>query len=261
MGIAADPEMAVSCTTHADATPPGLPLRARDTIRAVAPSLPRPGSARGRRLSLVACFTVPGVIAALADLFAWPDDLPIVALVIAVVVAGVLVWPNRVWREASLAVKAVALAAFIASFFWAIAMFQAPRLTVLALHGEPVVATVVDHDVTHHSTRSGGYDVHCYSLQRTDGTPLFGDICRDWDDEFAVGERLTVLADPSGLIAPETPDEVADARFWQIFGLVSLVMTLALCWVSGGLAVGSGHLVPRRLPRPPRSRRRSKYEP
>ncbi|MFU8855053.1 hypothetical protein ACNAW0_29420 [Micromonospora sp. SL1-18] len=202
------------------------------------------------------------MIAALADLFAWSEALPMVALVIAVVVAGVLVW-NSVWREASLAVKAVALATFLASFFWAIAMFQAPRLTVLALHGEPVVATVVDHDVTHYSTRSGGFDVHCYSLQRGDGTPLFGDICRDWDDEFAVGERLTVLADPSGLIAPETPDEVADARFWQIFGLVSLVATLALCWVSGGLHHAWVAAASRRdpVPRPPRSRRRSKYEP
>ncbi|PWU44965.1 hypothetical protein DLJ46_23250 [Micromonospora globispora] len=194
------------------------------------------------------------MIAALADLFAWPEELPLVAMAIAVVVAGVLVWPNRVWREASLAVKAVALAAFLTSFFWAIAMFQAPRLTVLALHGEPVVATVVDHNVTHHTTRSGGYDVHCYRLQRTDGTPLFGDICRDWDDEFAVGERLTVLADPSGLIAPETPDEVADARFWQISGLVSLVITLALCWVSGGLV---SHPGPVPLSGRPRGRLRS----
>lgn len=179
------------------------------------------------------------MIAALADLFAWPEDLPLVALVIAVVVAGVLVW-NSVWREASLAVKAVALAALVASFFWVITMMEAPRLTVLALRGEPVVATVVDHDVTHHSTRSGGYDVHCYSLRRSDGTPLFGDICQHWDEELAVGETLTVLVDPSGLIAPETPDEVADARSLQILGLVSLVATLALCWVSGGLFTTRG---------------------
>ncbi|MGW4154522.1 hypothetical protein ACWEDF_15365 [Micromonospora chersina] len=202
------------------------------------------------------------MIAALANLFAWSEDLPMVALVIAVVVAGVLVW-NSVWREASLAVKAVALAAFVASFFWVFTMMEVPRLAVLALRGEPVVATVVDHDVTHYSTRSGGFDVHCYSLQRSDGAPLFGDICRHWDEELAVGETLNVLVDPSGLIAPETPDEVADARIWQALGLVSLVATLALCWVSGGLPsrVGSRRLPPRRLPRPPRSRRRSKYEP
>ncbi|MGR6318806.1 hypothetical protein Q2K19_31970 [Micromonospora soli] len=202
------------------------------------------------------------MIAALADLFAWSEELPMVALVIAMVVASVLVW-NSVWSEASLAVKAVAMAAFVASFFWVLTMMEAPRLTVLALHGEPVVATVVDHDVAHYSTRSGGFDVHCYSLRLSDGTPLFGDICRHWDDEFAVGETLTVLVDPSGLIAPETPDEVADARIWQILGLVGLVATLALCWVSGGPPprVGSGRLPPRRLPRPPRSKRRSKYEP
>ncbi|MFJ8582815.1 hypothetical protein [Micromonospora sp. NPDC093277] len=43
-----------------------------------------------------------------------------------------------------------------------------------------------------------------------------------------MGETMTVLVDPSGLIAPETPNEVADARFWQIAGLVSLVATLVL---------------------------------
>ncbi|SCL14960.1 hypothetical protein GA0070624_0574 [Micromonospora rhizosphaerae] len=204
------------------------------------------GRARRHRLSLIACFTAAGAVAALADLFAWEESLPIVAFVIAVVVAGALVLDQRVWSAASLRVKAAAMAAFVASFFWLIAMMYAPRLTVLALRGEPVVASVVDHDVTHYSSRSGGYDVHCYSLQRTDGSPIFGDICRHSDDEIIEGETISVLVDPSGLIAPETPDEVADARFWQIPGLVSLVATLVLCWVTGGLIarVGSGHLVP-----------------
>ncbi|MFE9695146.1 hypothetical protein [Micromonospora sp. NPDC005806] len=220
-------------------------------------SRPLSGTARRHRLSLIACFTAPGGIAALASLFAWSGWLAVISSVIALVVASQLVLTQTVWRGASLTVKAVAMAAFVASVFWVIAMMFAPRLTVLDLRGQPVVATVVDHDASH----VGRGEEHCYRVQRTDGSPIFGDICRD-SDEFAVGETMTVLVDPSGLIAPETPSEVADARFWQITGLVSLVATLVLCWVTGGLTpcVTDGHLVRRRLPRSPRSRYRSKYQ-
>ncbi|MCW3820397.1 hypothetical protein ONA91_38800 [Micromonospora sp. DR5-3] len=226
------------------------------------PSRPRPGTARRHRLSLIACFTVPGGVAALTSLFAWSGWLAVISSVIALVVASQLVLTETVWKSASLTVKAVAIAAFVASVFWVIAMMFAPRLAVLDLRGQPVVATVVDHDASRYYGRGGKGEQHCYRLQRTDGSPIFGDICRD-RDEFAVGETMTVLVDPSGLIAPETPSEVADARFWQIPGLVSLVAALVLCWVTGGLTprVASGHLVRRRLPRPRRSRYRSKYEP
>ncbi|MGW9196698.1 hypothetical protein [Micromonospora chersina] len=198
------------------------------------------------------------MIAALADLFAWSEDLPLAAAVVAAVGASAVAWMDRVWSEESLVVKACAMAAVVAFFLWTFAMTEAPRLTVLALWGDPVVARVVDDDVIH-QYRS---DMHCYSLQRGDGTPLFGSICRQ-EDDFAVGERLTVLVDPSGLIAPETPDEVADARIFQILGLVSFVATLAFCWITGSLLSrpGRDRLVRRRLPRPPRSRRRSKYGP
>ncbi|WP_139131902.1 hypothetical protein [Micromonospora chersina] len=227
----------------------------------MAPSRSHPGTARRHRLSLIACFTAPGAVAALTSLFAWSGWLAIISSVVALVIASQLVLTQTMWQRASLAVKAVAMAAFVASLFWVIAMMFAPRLTVLDLRGQPVVATVVDHDVNRYHGRGGKQEEHCYRLQRTDASPVFGKICRDWD-EFAVGETLTVLVDPSGLIASETPGEVAAARFWQIPGLVSLVATLVLCWVTGGLTprVANGHLVRRRLPRPPRSRHRSRYE-
>lgn len=178
---------------------------------------------------------MPGTVASLASLLAWPEWVPVVAVVIAVVAASQLVLPRSVWRAASLPVKAIATVAFVAAIFWMIAMMFAPRLTILALRGEPVVARVVHHDATHYPGRGGGHDVHCYNLQRIDGRPIFGNVCRDWPDEFTVGETVTVLVDPSNLIAPETPDEVATAGFWQIFGLASFVATFALCWVAGGL--------------------------
>ncbi|PWU44972.1 hypothetical protein DLJ46_23295 [Micromonospora globispora] len=182
---------------------------------------------------------MPGLIAALASLIALPDWVPLAAVVVAALVVSQLVWTRGMWRAASFAVKTLTVATFLASTFWMMAMTQAPRTTVLALRGKPVVATIVKHDITHYPGRSGGYDEHCYRLERTDSTPVFGRICRD-SDEFTVGDRITLLVDPSGLIAPETPDEVAYARSWQIMGLVSLVATLALCWISGGLTPLAG---------------------
>lgn len=221
--------------------------------------LARPRSARRARLSLIACLTAPGVIAALADLIGLSDWVPLIALGIAAVVASKLVWTQSMWSAASFAIKTLAVATLMASLFWLIAMMQAPRVTVLAVRGEPVVARIVGHDVIHYPSRSGGNDDHCYTLQRTDSTPIFGGICRD-SDRLSVGDTIIVLVDPSGLIAPETPDEVADARFWQILALVSLVATVVLCWVSGGLAAptDNGRLFPQRPYRRSRSRRRRK---
>lgn len=237
------------------------PLQARATIQAVAPSRPHGDAARRHRLTLIACYTAPGGVAALTDLFAWSEWLPVLSSVIAVIVASQLVLTGGAWQAASLVLKAVAVAAFVASLFWMITMMFAPRLTVLAVRGEPVVATVVHHEASRFLDRGSSDDEHCYRLQRTDGSPIFGDICRGLD-EFAVGDTVTVLVDPSGLIAPETPDEVADARFWQIPALVSLLAMLALCWLTGGLTprAGSDQVVRRRLPRPARHGHRSKYE-
>ncbi|MGS2618985.1 hypothetical protein ACVCAH_31320 [Micromonospora sp. LZ34] len=42
----------------------------------MSPSFHRPTTARGARLSLIACLTAPGAVAALASLFAWPEWVP-----------------------------------------------------------------------------------------------------------------------------------------------------------------------------------------
>jgi hypothetical protein len=137
---------------------------------------------RRHRLSLIACFTAPGGVAALVSLFAWPGWLAVISSVVALVVASQLVLTQPVWRSASLPVKSVAAAAFVASVFWMIAMMFAPRLTVLDLRGQPVVATVVAHE----ASRLGRGEEHCYRIQRPDGRPIFGDMCRNWD-EFSQG--------------------------------------------------------------------------
>ncbi|MET8833469.1 hypothetical protein ABZV78_06075 [Micromonospora sp. NPDC004540] len=224
------------------------------------PSRSPGGITRRHRLWLIACFTAPGGVAALADLFAWSEWLPVLATVAAVLVASRLVLSEEVWTTASLVVKAVVMAAFVASLLWMIAMMFAPRLTVLDLRGEPVVATVVDHDAGRYLNRGSSDDQHCYRLQRTDGSPLFGELCRGWE-EFAVGETMTVLVDPGDVIAPETPEKVAEARFWQVglAGLVGLLATVALCWLAGGLTgrLDSGRPATRWRPRLVRARHRN----
>jgi hypothetical protein len=56
----------------------------------------------------------------------------------------------------------------------------------------------------HRPGRHGGTSIHRYTLQRADATTISGTICRYSEGEFAVGDRVTVLVDPSGRIPPET---------------------------------------------------------
>ncbi|MFD0742041.1 hypothetical protein ACFQ1L_09280 [Phytohabitans flavus] len=173
---------------------------------------------------------MPGLIAAVGDLAGWPSWVAIAGLVAAELTVCLLVWTPSVWTAASLAVKTLAVAAGIASFFWMITMTQAPRLTVLALRGEPVIAEVVEHDVIDY----GRHEEHCYRLQRANAVAIPGRICRS-RDELTKGRTVTVLVDPGGLIAAETPAEVAHAPFWQTLAPISLTATLILCWISGGI--------------------------
>ncbi|MEU8260476.1 hypothetical protein AB0C02_07630 [Micromonospora sp. NPDC048999] len=260
-------------------------------------SLHRSDDARLRRLLLAAGFAVPGVLAALGNLFGWWGvALPVFVGSIAAF-GGCAMWISGESIEGARAWKRFAVTASVAHCVWVFAMTGAPLVTVLDLRGEPVVARIVNHDVIHHSSRGGGYDEHCYRLQRSDGTPLSRDLCGNGDRyKFVVGEDLTVLVDPSGLFVPEIPDRVATARVWQGLGLVSFVAAVGSYWVAGVLLkraedrataaleagphpqwrapahpgprprrgrkrTGRNHLVPVRHPHPPRSRRRSKHKP
>jgi hypothetical protein len=195
--------------------------------------LHRPRSASSTRATLITCFVAPGVITAIGDVSAWPQWLTLLGWPVAMIVASHLVWTR--WNAASVEFKGFALALCLASLFWTIAMLLAFRSTLLAVVGVSVDASVVDQDITRVPSRSGGYDLYCYSLQRIDGSSISGRICRYWA-EFGVGDTMQVLVDPTGLVAPETPEGVAGVRPWQILGLVSLVATLALGWINGGFA-------------------------
>ncbi len=201
----------------------------------------RPDSPRRVALGAELCLILiaPGVVAALGDLFAWPRWIPMAGFVAAFVLSFWLLGSNMS-KDPRLRVTSVMVVAVLAACFWMIAMMYAPRLTILQVRGETMAASVVDHEVNHVSTRSGGYDRHCYRMQRDDATPIFGSICRDYE-EFTVGETITILVDPGGHIAPETPDEIDDAGNWQIMGLVSLGLIIVLSYVSAFLAPLAPH--------------------
>ncbi|MFE9692738.1 tyrosine-type recombinase/integrase [Micromonospora sp. NPDC005806] len=91
-----------------------------------------------------------------------------------------------------------------------------------------------------------------FGLPKTDRdrrVPLPGSVAR------ALRDHLTRFP-PVAVTLPWEDPASSERR------TASLVFT-AFCWVTGSLLsrAGRGHLVRRRLPRPPRSRHRSKYEP
>ena len=197
-------------------------------------TIPLGGGALSHRVVLLGCFGVPGIIAAVADLFGLSSWVWVGGLVMGFVAASLFV-VNAVWDRASFGVKAITLTLAMSSVFWVIGMAFAPRLTLLAIRGETTQAQVVGRTVIHVPGRRGGYDEYCYRLARADGGALPGRICRE-SDEFVVGESLEVLTDPDGWIAPETTDSEAEASFWWYVALGGLIPTLALGWILGGLA-------------------------
>jgi hypothetical protein len=113
-------------------------------------------------------------------------------------------------------VVAVALPLAVAVF--GVAGFFAARLVALDLWGEPESVRVDSVERDHRVRGDEQVSESCYRLTRPDGTPVIGRICRD-NDEFATRATITVLADPAGLVAPETPDRVAGLRLTLPRGL------------------------------------------
>jgi hypothetical protein len=117
---------------------------------------------------------------------------------------------------------------------------------VLAERGEQVAATVK-------SARVGkgrfGDNIH-YTLAAPDGKRIPGEWTdgRSGDDDTrAVGEPVTVVADPDGLVHPHGPDDVASAwAFWLLGAAILLPVLL--------LALGAGR--PAELPTRRRPARR-----
>ncbi|WP_146169322.1 hypothetical protein [Actinoplanes italicus] len=166
----------------------------------------------GRRLAYTALFLTPGIFAAVASVRAWSVWLVALLVAVALLIYS-LVRPSQArpaaGRSRWSAVVAVALPLAVAVF--GVAGFFAARLVALDLWGEPETVRVDSVERAHRVRGDEQVSESCYRLTHPDGTPVTGRICRD-TDEFATGATITVLADPAGWVAPETPDRVSGLR-------------------------------------------------
>lgn len=187
------------------------------------------------RLLLISCLVVPGVVAGLANLFQFSVGiLPVILATIALVAGSQLGW-NEIYEYGSFGVKSLVILAGFAAFLWVIAMMHAPRSTVLSLIGEEVRARVVGHEIFRYDDGDDWDFEHCYTVRRIDNGMVAGGMCRNYG-EYRLRDGVTVLMDPYGLMA-ETPEEVADARPWQVMGLVSLPLVVVPAWLTGGASI------------------------
>ncbi|GIF41487.1 hypothetical protein Axi01nite_57980 [Actinoplanes xinjiangensis] len=200
------------------------------------------------RLRLIAWCTAPVLPAALGSLLAWPGWAVALVIVLVAFLVGILRSTPANGRKSAAKPgwrRLLGLVLYTAVFVCTVATFHAARLTVLDLAGRPTTVEVDYVETNQRTFRGGRTDTYyCFHLRRPDGSPVTGSICRDGRD-YSRGVPLQVLAEPTGLVAPETPDAVARAVLPRSIALGAFVV-ICLAALSGGGPAG-----PQRPPVPP----------
>ena len=176
-----------------------------------------------RGFLLAAILGVPIVLTGIAAMFTptlWAGSIMIAALVAAFVLAGRVVPESRCWLVA--AAGAAGLSAILV-LIWT-------PMAVLAAHGERLPAVVVGVQVA-----PGKHDLYCYSLHRTDGTPISGDLI-ETADIYSIGEQLEVIVDRRGDIDPVAASALDGSRPTGTAAVVCVVVAVAL-----SVLTGAGH--------------------
>ncbi|MFJ3665786.1 hypothetical protein ACIPSE_04960 [Streptomyces sp. NPDC090106] len=148
------------------------------------------------------------VLAVITGLFLLADDFsPVVLVPLWIVHAVLLVVLLRKLgaRESSTYAMLFIVAASVMSVY--IADMARDGLT-LQRRGERITATVV-REWRDPAQGRKARDYH-YELERQDGTKVPGPALRESSDRYDVGQTVTVIADPEGVLRPRTPGE-ADA--------------------------------------------------
>ncbi|MEU4564913.1 hypothetical protein AB0F72_41590 [Actinoplanes sp. NPDC023936] len=216
----------------------------------------RPRSEAASRLTLFACLLAPSVVAAIGSLRSWQWWNLLVFLAVGLGLAAVFVrgFTGPAARE-TFVQRAAGVALLVAAFVLGVSASAGTRLTVLEWWGRPTTVTVQDVRVKHDVRRDRSVFEFCFRVARLDGSPVFGDFCRS-GREWREGMRMEVLLEPTGFVAPETPEEVSMAGTWRTVGLVSIaVMGLSIRFVGGMSPERSGPTIVRRPdpgPRHPR---------
>lgn len=167
------------------------------------------------------------VLAAIAGLFWLTDDfgpgllVPLWiahALLLALLLAKL--WAGEAAAGLALLVVGASLAAV--SF----ADLARDDLT-LERRGERVTATVVREWLAPSDEQDQRVDTYDYALVRRDGTAVPGPALKARRGSFSVGQTITVIADPKGVLRPETPsdaDATGDAVGVGVFALIALAL-------------------------------------
>jgi hypothetical protein len=213
------------------------------------------------RLRLIAWRSAPVLPAAVGSILAWPGwAVTLVIIIVAIVVTFLRSDNGRNSARKSGWGRFLGFVLYTAVLVCTVATFFGARLTVLDLAGRPTMVEV-DYVETNQRTLSGGRtdSYYCFHLRRPDGSPVTGSICRD-GREYARGVPIEVLADPTGLVAPETPDTVAGVAWPRSIALGAFVVLCLAALFGGGPAAPPRPLVPpgrygRWRPSPPRPRR------
>ncbi|WP_238010004.1 hypothetical protein KZZ52_34670 [Dactylosporangium sp. AC04546] len=121
---------------------------------------------------------------------------------------------------------------FLAFLLSAVLQFLVPAVlwsAVLATRGERTTATVTEVQVGPQQKVRHVY----YRLTDGAGRPIEG-LLEGWPSgEGAVGDRVEVVHDPGGLVAPRLPREVADARVWWAVVPALYVTLVVVCMFLG----------------------------
>lgn len=213
------------------------------------------------RLRVIAFCSVPILFAAVGSLFGWPGWFVVLVIAVAGLIAEFVVQPrNHDGRTMERASRWRTLVLYSAAFVCAMATFFGARLTVLDLAGRSTVADIDYMEREEETHRGGRVEVtYCYHLRHLDGSSMTGRICRDGRD-FDRGEPLEVLTDPTGLVAPETPDRVAGVAWPRNIALGSFAVMILAALSGGGISTPAPQPVPpgrygRWKPSPPKPRR------
>jgi hypothetical protein len=114
--------------------------------------------------------------------------------------------------------------ATLAGLVFVLTASESVHATTLELRGVTVYSTVIDVS----SVESRASIAHVYKLADPAGHQIAGHLSETGDllsGHRPVGDRVLVVADPDGLVDPETPGQLAGARLAWIANGVSFVVT------------------------------------
>jgi hypothetical protein len=87
-------------------------------------------------------------------------------------------------------------------------LLHSPDIRRHSRHVRSVVVAV------HSQTDSENFTTYTYTLRSIDGPPIRRDLGTGPHDQFTVGQRITVLADPFGESAPSLQLQVSTLQPW-----------------------------------------------